>query len=313
MRLSPRNRRALATGALVFAVAGTLIAASIVSRQFFEGPTRAPPPSHPPVLASALAAPTLYRVAALEGAVEVLHNGQWYVVQAGDLLPLQDVIRTNKGARAWLRRGGTEIEVREDVDVRLEALDAKQRATFDLIRGGGVMANVDDASEEVQINAGEASAVNEGIAHFVVELGPNGAVTVGAAKGKVRFAARGKAVQLTAGRESTAQLGSAPDEPQPIPEELLLSVIWPEPEHAAPSAQVAGKVGPSSRVRVNGVEAPVRPDGRFLSTVPLAVGANKVEVEARDILGRKKAVNKTVRRPPPSPTLQPTDEELWKR
>ena len=47
--------------------------------------------------------------------------------------------------------------------------------------------------------------------------------------------------------------------------------------------------------------------------MPLGVGPNKVEVEAQDILGRKKAVSKTLRRAPPSPTLEPTDEELWKR
>jgi hypothetical protein len=64
---------------------------------------------------------------------------------------------------------------------------------------------------------------------------------------------------------------------------------------------------------VNGVEASVHADGRFAASVPLGVGQNRVEVQAEDILGHKKEVNKTIRRPPPSPTLEPTDEELWKR
>jgi len=310
MRISPRNRRAIATGALITAVAGTLIAASIVSRQFFEGPSRTTPPHHPQVV-PAVAAPAMFRVASIQGAVEALHNGQWYVVQAGDLLPLQDIIRTNKGSNALLRRGGAEIEVREDVDVRLDQL-AKNTASFGLLRGSSVVTSVDDPSQTVEITAGGTTSRNKGPARWVVQQNA-GVVTVGTAKGEVRFAAKGKEVAVRAGQESTALPDEEPSEPESIPEELLLSVMWPEIEHAQPQAQIAGKTRPSSRVKVNGVEAPVHPDGRFSASVPLSVGQNRVEVEAQNILGKKKAVNKTIRRPPPSPTLEHTDEELWKR
>jgi hypothetical protein len=325
MNISQRNRRAIATGALVFAVCGTLIAASIVSRQFFEGPSRTAPPHHPQA-ELAVPAPTLYRVAAIVGAVEALHNGQWYVVQAGDLLPLADVIRTNKGASALLRRGGTEIEVREDVDIRLDSLAAQMSpdrrgdarasaasASFDLLRGGPVLTTVDDPEQTVEIKAAGTRAVNKGIARFVVELGAGGTVTVATAKGEVLFSAKGKEVTVPAGHESRARPGEAPEEPERIPEELLLSVIWPEIDRPDEHAQVTGKVRGSSRVKVNGVDTEVRPDGRFASTVPLTVGPNRLEVEAQDILGHKKSVNKVIRRPPPSPTLETTDEDLWKR
>jgi hypothetical protein len=310
MRLTQRQRRTVATGAMVAAVAGTLAVASIVSRQFFEGPSRTVAPHHPQVDAG-LAMPALYRVAAVEGAVESLHNGQWYVVQAGDLLPLQDVIRTNKGATAILRRGGTEVEVREDVDIRLERLAAD--SSFALLRGGSVIANVEDANAQVEITAAGTRAVNKGMARFVAKLRPDGSVVVATAKGEVLFAARGKEVNITAGHESTARPGQVPDDPEPIPEELLLSVIWPEIEHAEPKAPVTGRVRPSSQVRVNGVAAEVHSDGRFVSSVPLNVGPNKVEVQAEDVLGHKKVVNRVIRRPAPSPVLEPTDEELWKR
>ena len=127
------------------------------------------------------------------------------------------------------------------------------------------------------------------------------------------FAAKGKQVTVPAGHESTARPDQEPSDPEPLPEELLLSVIWPEIDHAEGHAQEQGKVRGSSRVKVNGDDAQVRPDGRFVATVPLAVGANKVQVQAEDILGRKKAVNKVLKRSPPSPTLEPTDEDLWKR
>jgi hypothetical protein len=310
MRISPRNRRAIATGALVTAVAGTLIAASIVSRQFFEGPTRNTPPHHPQVV-PAVSAPALFRVASIQGAVEALHNGQWYVVQAGDLLPLQDIIRTNKGSNAILRRGGAEIEVREDVDVRLDQL-AKNTASFGLLRGSSLVTNVEDPSQTVEITAGGTTSRNQGPSRWVVQQSASG-VTVGTAKGQVEFTAKSKSVTVRAGQESTARPDQEPSQPETIPEDLLLSVMWPEIEHAQPQAPIAGKTRPSARVLVNGVEAKVQADGRFAASVPLGVGQNRVEVEAQDILGKKKAVQKTIRRPPPSPTLEPTDEELWKR
>lgn len=310
MRLTPRKRRAIATAALGTAVAGTLVAASIVSRQFFEGPTHITPPHHPQAVPAVLA-PTQFRVASLEGAVEALHNGQWYVVQAGDLLPQQDILRTNKGAKALLRRGGTEIEVREDMDVRLDDL-ARARPSVAMIRGGNLVASVEAPDETVEITAGGTRSQNKGPARWVVQQGPDG-VVLGTVKGEVLFAAKGKQVSVKAGQESTARTDEEPSEPETIPEELLLSVMWPELEHSEAQVPVGGKVRPSTHVKVNGVDATVRPDGRFVSAVPLGVGPNKVEVEAQDILGHKKAVSKTVRRLPPQPTLETTDEELWKK
>jgi hypothetical protein len=310
MRLSPRNRRAIATGALITAVAGTLVAASIVSRQFFEGPTRSTPPHHPQVT-PAVPTPTLFRVASIEGSVEALHNGQWYVVQAGDLLPLQDIIRTPKGSKALLRRGGTEIEVREDVDIRLDKL-AQDTASLAMLRGGNVVTNVEAPNETVEITAAGTRSQNRGASRWVVQQG-SGGVIVGTVKGEVLFTAKGKQVSVRAGQESLARPDEEPNAPETLPEELLLSVTWPELEHSEAQAQVQGKVRPSSHVRVNGVDASVRADGRFVSAVPLGVGPNKVEVEAQDILGHRKAVSKVLRRAPPSPTLETTDEELWKR
>jgi hypothetical protein len=201
--------------------------------------------------------------------------------------------------------------VRQDVDVRLDQL-ASKTASFGVLRGSSVVTSVEDPSETVEITAGGTRSRNRGPSRWVVEQSPDG-VTVGTIKGEVVFEAKGKEVNVGAGQESTARPGEEPSPPETLPEDLLLSVMWPEIEHAQPQAHVAGKTRPSSRVKVNGVEASVHADGRFAAQVPLNVGQNKIEVEAQDILGKKKAVNKTIRRPPPSPTLESTDEELWKR
>ncbi|HXU83932.1 MAG TPA: hypothetical protein VN914_21200, partial [Polyangia bacterium] len=265
---------------------------------------------HPPV-APTVPTPTLFRVASIEGPVEALHNGQWYVVQAGDLLPQQDILRTNKGAKVLLRRGGAEIEILEDVDVRLDQL-AQDRPLLAMLRGGHLMASVEAPNETVEISAGGTRSQNKGPARWVLQQGPGG-VILGTVKGEVLFGAKGKQVNVKAGQESTARPGEQPTDPETIPEELLLSVMWPELEGSQAQVPVGGKVRPSTRVKVNGADAPVRADGRFVSSVPLGVGQNKVEVEAQDILGHKKAVSKTLHRTPPTPTLETTDEELWKR
>jgi len=307
--------RALGPLALASIVAATLAVATVVSKEFFERPavqTRPmTPPSRTTVIADAGTAKPI-REAGVEGQVEALHEGQWYVLQAGDSLALQDVIRTPKGSRVVLRRGGIEIDVPQSMDIRVEEL-ALRAATFGLLRGGRVSASVEEQDQKVAFTANEGRAENVGPARFVFSATPGGATSVASTSGDVRFSARGGAVTVSAGTESTAAAGQAPSRPEPIPEELLLSVIWPEIAAGERDATLAGKARPSSQVKINGVATPLGPDGSFAATVPLAAGANRVQVEAEDMAGRKKSVERTFRRAPRTPTLQQADEELWKR
>jgi hypothetical protein len=91
----------------------------------------------------------------------------------------------------------------------------------------------------------------------------------------------------------------------------LLSVIWPEDDRLDGQARIKGKAQPSSKVNVNGVETEVGPDGAFRATVPLKVGKNHVQVDAEDITGRTKIVDRVVTRAAPPPKLVPSDQELW--
>jgi hypothetical protein len=56
----------------------------------------------------------------------------------------------------------------------------------------------------------------------------------------------------------------------------------------------------------------VAPDGSFLARVQVSEAQARVHVEAEDIVGRQKALDKVLRRPPHAPSLQPTGDELWK-
>ncbi len=314
MKLSEAQRRALLYGALLASVTATFYVASIISRRFFEVPVeeyrgaqmRRVLPGQ-----SGADAKDQFRVAAVEGQVEAFSNGRWYVVQAGETLALSDVIRTQRGARAHLRRGGVEIDLREDVDIRLAEL-AQKTARFDLLRGN-ITADVTSGDETLEIAARGTRAKNRGAALFVVRLDQKGRVQVATSQGDVRFSAQGQEVAVTAGKESIALPDQPPTAPEPIPEELLLSVVWPEIEQNEARVPLRGQARPSTQIRINGVDTETGPDGSFAVSIPLAVGANRIEVEAEDMAGRKKTTATTIRRTAKAPKLEQAAGELWKQ
>lgn len=288
-----------------------LVLASLMSRRFFEDRKPEMPAGLspiPPITAENES--TLFRVTTLQGEAEAYQNGQWYLVRAGHLLSVNDVIRTKSGARAMLRRGSVEIELHDNMDLRLDELE-KETARVGLLRGGKVSASVAGANEHVEITASHTKTSNVGAARFVVSVSPSGKVNVATSEGLARFSGKGKDVLVPGGSVSTALPDQAPSDPEPIPVQLLLSVIWPEDDRVSSQAKVKGKAQPSSRVLVNGSDTEVGPDGTFQSTIPLKIGKNHVQVEAEDIVGRSKIVDKIVTRPAPAPTLEPSDQELW--
>jgi hypothetical protein len=310
-------RRVLSSVALAGAVAAVLTVATVFSRYFFERPLArpaAPILKGRPILGQPDGGqPNLFRVAAIEGRVLVLYRGQWSLVAAGDYLSLQSELRTAGESRAMLRRAGAEIEVRENVQIRLGEL-ADQTARIDMVSGGQLRAAVAEAGQIVEIGAEQTATRNlGGPARWVVSVGTRGRVHVAAGAGKVGFTAQGRQVTVHTGEESFAPKGSAPSEPRPIPAELLLSVFWPEPRQVAiMSPMVRGKTRPSSQVRINGTPVPVDDDGRFAAQVPLQVGDNPLSVEAQDIDGRRKKVEAVIKRDAQAPLLEPAREDLWK-
>lgn len=311
MMMSPKLRKLRSQIGIVLMVALVLLLATVMSRRFFEQRKPEMPAGLSrvaPVLPDSPA--NLFRVTALQGVVEAFQNGQWYIVRPGHLLSTKDVIRTAVGARAILRRGGVELELRDNMDVRLDDLE-KETAKVGLLRGGKVSANVTDGNEHVEITARHTKTENVGAARFVVSVTPSGKVNVATSEGAARFSAKGKEVVVSSGSVSSALPDQVPSDPEPIPQELLLSVIWPDDDRLDGQARVKGRAQASSRVNVNGVETEVGADGTFRALVPLKVGKNRVQVQAEDVLGRSKTVDKVVTRAAPAPTIVPTEQELW--
>jgi FecR protein/Glucodextranase, domain B len=316
-RARPYARLAL----LALAAAAVLLVATRMSRHLFERP-RATSESAATAVNPGLAPPradpreadaaALFRVTASQGEVEALRDGQWVAVPRGQIIGSSDVIRTGAGSRAVLRLGNsTEIELREKVQIHLDRL-SKTEMSVDLVRGK-VFAHVARAGDHLTISASETRTSNDGPTHFIVKAEESGRVSVAVTDGSARFASGGREVILGPGTESRSERGGVPAEPERIPEELLLSVVWPEGEQHAGRAAVSGSAQPSSVVMLNGAEVVVAHDGRFKGYVPLREGSNPIKVEAEDLMGRHKTATTTLdRMPARRPELTPVPGPLWK-
>jgi hypothetical protein len=323
MTAPPRRLGRVATGLLVVGVLGALYAASRISRMLFERPPGPPrlraggeaaagAGGGPEQAPAASEAAGVFQVNAASGQVDAYRAGRWIPVQQGDLLTRDDVVRTASASRAVLRNAaGTEVELREKVEIRLDRLSGPG-ASLDL-RHGKVVARVAGASDALAITARETRTSSEGPAHFVVLADDHGQVSVAAIKGTTRFAAAGKTVTVPEGSQARSAPGGPPSDPEKIPEEVLLQVVWPSGETHGLETAVRGQVSPASVVTVNGAPAEVGPDGRFVATVPLRDGSNVLEVQTEDLAGRtRKAASTVVHRPARPPRLAPVPGELWK-
>ncbi len=318
MSAAPPSRK-LGTTALVATGLGALAAAAVTSRHYLisrpelAGPARA-------LASSAAAAPSpapapdeaTFQVTSATGAVEAERGGQWIPIKDGDTLTRTDVVRTAAGGHAVLRlSAGTEIELRERVEIGLDRLAGG--ATVDL-RRGKVVAHV-SGSDSVEITSRDTRTANEGPAHFVVLSDERGRVSVASLSGRTRFTAGGTSLTLPEGSQSASAAGAPPSDPERIPEEVLLEVVWPaaEQRHTAADTEVKGRAAPSSSVTVNGTRTQVGADGQFAATVPLRTGKNAVDVRVEDLSGRTRQASATLLRRGPPPALTPEVTDLWKK
>ncbi len=316
MSPSPPSRK-LGTAALLVFCLGAVGGAVVFSRRYL------PPPAPGPVAAARIDLPApsvptaphgeaMFQVTSATGTVEAERAGRWLPIKNGDTLTRTDVVRTAAGGRAVLRlSAGTEIELRERVEIGLDRLAGG--ATVDL-RRGKVVAHV-SGTDGLEITSRDTRTANEGPAHFVVLSDDRGRVSVAALSGKAKFSAGGKSLTLPAGTQSSSEAGAAPSDPERIPEEVLLEVVWPaaEQRHGVAATEVAGRAAPSSVVTVNGTRATVGPDGHFTTTVPLRTGKNPVDVAAEDLGGRTRQASATLVRRGPPPALTPEPTDLWKK
>lgn len=314
---APRPTRRLGMASFIGLGLVALVGAAIISKRIADSRALRTGPGPTPRAEVAASTATrdeagTFQVTAATGVVEAQRGGRWIAIGDGDTLTRADVVRTAAGARAVLRlSAGTEIELRERVEIGLDRLPSGP--TVDL-RRGKVLARV-SGPEALAINSHETRTANQGPARFVVLSDEQGRVSVATLSGTARFAAGGKSVELGAGTQSSSLAGGPPDDPERIPEEVLLEVVWPasEQRHATDHAEIRGRAAPSSVVTVNGARTAVDTDGHFTTTLPLREGKNALAVEAEDLSGRARQASTVVIRHPPAPALTPEKIDLWKK
>jgi hypothetical protein len=312
--------RTLGTAALIAVGLGAVAVAAVISRRYLSWPpsTRSSGAGARSAAVASSPSPlaardeTTFHVASATGSVEAQRGGQWVSIKDGDVLTRTDVVRTAAGGRAILQlSAGTEIELRERVEIGLDRLASG--ATVDL-RHGKLVAHV-SGNDSVEITSRDTRTANEGPAHFVVLSDERGRVSVASLAGKAKFTAGGRSLTLPQGTQSSSAAGAAPSDPERIPEEVLLEVVWPatEQRHAAADTEVRGRASPSSSVMVNGTHAQIGADGQFTATVPLRTGKNTVDVKVEDLGGRTRQASATLLRRGPPPALTPEATDLWKK
>ena len=98
--------------------------------------------------------------------------------------------------------------------------------------------------------------------------------------------------------------GAAAGAQRQLPQ-LMLAQTAPPPPTTGATFEVVGSVDPGTAVSVQGDDVPVRPNGSFSSTVPLAIGSNTIVVVARSPSGltvtRYIVVERQAAQPPPAP------------
>jgi len=251
-------------------------------------------------------------VAEASGRAETLRGTEWILVKAGDVLTTDDLVRTGVG-RVLLKISGTsEVELRERVEIRLDSI-SRAGASLDLLRGK-VMAHVGRRGDNVAITAAHTRTENAGglPARFVVTADEKGRVAVAAMEGSATVEAAGRSVTVAAGRQTRAEPGSPPLDPEKIPEDLLLAVSWPAGERHEEKLPITGSVAPGSQVRVNGAPAALDGAGHFAASVAMRNGPNPVEVEVEDLIGRSKRERRQIKKvATEAPPLAPVPTELW--
>ena len=248
----------------------------------------------------------------VRGKVEARRKGKWVAASVGDRLEVDEAIRSGPDSEVALAVGTEETEVvlREKSEISVREV-TKEIAWVRLERGR-MGADV-KGKLKLQVEAKGSHVVAEASkGKFTVFNNGRGLVAIAAetAEVKLKTAAGNRALKV--GQQMTIT-GDRPRAPTRIPPAVFLSVVWPDQRLTrAKSTTVRGKAAPGTEVNVNGKIARVQPDGTFSMEVALNEGENAIDIQAVDILGRKKRARGSVEVRRRGPRVKADSKELWK-
>jgi hypothetical protein len=233
-------------------------------------------------------------VTSASGFVEVKDSttGQWRKLALGDSLADDDSVRTGRNGEARLRLSDG-IEVRLSPRSEFTIRELTQGASRVRLEVGHVSAAVDASRNQVlrvEANGSDAVAETKGGEFGMVTDGA-GQVAVATTTGAVNLTARGKTVEVVAGKTSTVTKGAEPATPRAMPASLLLKVADPVRRTTnASTTVIEGTTTPGALVQAQDKMVVADKAGRFKVPVRLEDGPNKIGVTVVDALGRQRDV-----------------------
>ena len=255
------------------------------------------------------------RVASVVGDVEVRSpGGAWAPLAPGVRLSQGTEVRTGAFSEGVLRdAGGSTISITPNTTFTI-GNDASDTSRFTL-ESGKVAADIRrERKRAYEFSAGTGDAVADTTGgEFSLVADGEGLLGVVTRKGTVGLSAKGKRVEVGAGKQAVALPGTAPTDPLPIPDSVLLQVQWPTAPTTKRRIEVAGTADPGSRLRVDGKLVQVDPTGKFATQMQLKQGENHFVIVAEDMSGRTiKEQSPAIVRTLKKPTLQvDTDGSIW--
>lgn len=227
-------------------------------------------------------------VSRVQGQVELreARTTTWSPISADARVSHDDALRTQSGSVAVLTAGnGVEVEVSESSQLTIGAL-ARDNARV-VLDSGRIAARAAGATElSVAVSGSDAVARTRGGA-FAMLRDASGQVSVAATSGEVDLSAKQQRVQLHADEQSIVPVDRPPTPPSRVPSSLFLKVSHVGPSKVARrTTEFDGTASPGAVVSINGTAVHADENGHFRAKVPLAEGANPIEVKARDALGR---------------------------
>ena len=248
----------------------------------------------------------------VQGKLETRRGNAWVPTKVGDRLGRDEAVRSGPEGEAVLAVGqdATMVYLKSRSEVAVKEV-TKEVARLRLERGrlgadlkGKLALAVESTGSEVVAEAKQG--------RFTVFNNGAGMVAVAAETAEVDLKTTRGVEKLKAGSQVTVE-EDAVREPTAIPESVYLSVVWPtKMVTKARTTRIRGKVDPSSEVVVNGRSAAVGEDGAFELEVDLRNGANPIDIQATDPLGRAKKLKRVVEARRTGPHVEADAKGLWK-
>ncbi len=172
----------------------------------------------------------------------------------------------------------------------MEVLPSEGEEVRVALEDGRIQATVRPGDDAVSVLAGERTVTARDADFSAAYI--DGDFEARVSRGGVQLAGFGGIRELDEGERVRALDGQAPTR-EPVPEDLLLQVQWPERRTREEEVVLAGTTEPGARVTVQTpdglVDAVADAEGRFEVRVALAKGENAVLVRSEGLMGERAA------------------------